>query len=213
MMYKENFRRTELYIKTQFSRKLKISMKLLYNIEMYNTQNNTYPVDSSVCSLGMRPYCQVLALFMNFLLMVTGPELSLDEHELLAPLEPEDDIVVPGVGDDNLEVAGECNVDDCCRSSALSRTSLIPPRLVRGSRGILTGGGGGGGSRNTESSSVSSDGHRERDSRGRDPIDDTDRRRPDAFKGEQASQANGEISSPPPNTSPKSMKLWWSKVI
>lgn len=83
----------------------------------------------------------------------------------------------------------------------------MPPKLVRASRGVLAGGGGGGGSKNTESSSVSSDGHRDNDSLGREPTDETDLLRPDALRGEEASQAKGDMSSPPPNISPRSTKL------
>lgn len=159
----------------------------------------------------MSPYCHVLARFMNFVVVVTGPELSLEEHELLPllPLEPDKEVegIVEGLpsclGDD----------EDCCRSSALSRTSLMSPRLVRGSRGAFEGVVGGGGSRKTESSSVSTEGQRDRGSRGRDPMEDTDLRLPDAFSGEQGSQARGDTSSPPPNTSPKSTKLWQSNSI
>lgn len=50
----------------------------------------------------------MLALFMNFLLMLTGPELSLDEQELLplVPLEPDEEVVTPDV-----EVVNFCDVD------------------------------------------------------------------------------------------------------
>lgn len=161
--------------------------------------------------MDMRPYCHVLARFMNFVVVVTGPELSLDEHELLplVPLDPEREVEGIGAGQPSCLDVGE----DCWRSSALSRTSLMSPRLVRGSRGALDGVEDGGGSRNTESSSVSTEGQRDSGSRGRDPMEDTDLRRPDAFSWEQGSQASGDTSSPPPNTSPKSTKLWQSNSI
>lgn len=155
------------------------------------------------------PYCQVFALFINFFVVVTGPELSLEEQELvpLVPLEEEEE-VVGGAEEVRVAVVGVERADVCCRSSALSLTSLIPPRLVRASRGVFVGGGGGGVSRKTESSSVSSDGQRDSGSRGLDPTLDTDFLRPDALRGEQASQARGEESCssppPPPNTSPRS---------
>ena len=119
----------------------------------------------------------MLARFMNFVVVVTGPELSLDEQELLplVPLDP----------DREVEGAGQLNclegAEDCWRSSALSRTSLMSPRLVRGSKGALEGVEDDGGSRNTESSSVSTEGQRDSGSRVRDPMEDTDLRRPDEF--------------------------------
>lgn len=148
---------------------------------------------------------------MNFVVVVTGPELSLEEHELLPLLPLEPDREVEGMVEGLPSCLGEA--EDCWRSSALSRTSLISPRLVRGSRGALEGVVGGGGSRKTESSSVSTEGQRDRGSRGRDPMEDTDLRLPEAFSGEHGSHARGDTSSPPPNTSPKSTKLWQSNSI
>lgn len=164
-----------------------------------------YPLFSSVGVLAMRPYCHVLARFMNFVVVVTGPELSLEEHELLPLLPLEPDREVEGI----VEGLPSCleEAEDCWRSSALSRTSLMSPRLVRGSKGALEGVVGGGGSRKTESSSVSTEGQRDKGSLGRDPMEDTDLRLPEAFSGEHGSHARGDTSSPPPNTSPRSTKL------